>query len=390
MALRSGGKSDQGTAEIQAKVDVPASTSGQPMPEAVQQKMESAFSADFSDVRIHAGSARAVALGALAYTQGSDIHVAPGRWAPETMPGQELLGHELAHVQQQREGRVRATAQMKGVALNDDPALEREADVMGARAARGDVRSSPMMERNPWSPGVSYPRQEHLSGVADRRSAAVTSPLQAKAEIVNLLNPPDPNNPGGQLSQDQKYYDIAFGPLTNGCGTWVRANLNPEEFGAIQGSSPKVVPDWWPGIQQLSPLTRDWARNYLVQGHLLNEKLGGPGTDMRNLTPLTKSANSNHSSKIESNLKKLASQAAATQYNIYMIQYHVYADYTTSPTLANLGAPNDFAPLAQKMAHKIHAEYTTWATTQSGQKVELKTSPFSASWDIYNDKASLK
>ncbi|XXT22746.1 DUF4157 domain-containing protein [Sorangium sp. So ce429] len=132
---RAGAGGDRGEPGRRAEIGVPAPTAGRPMPEAVQQKMEGAFSADFSDVRVHAGSARATALGALAYTQGSDIHVAPGRWAPETGRGQELLGHELAHVVQQREGRVRATAQMKGVALNDDPALEREADAMGARAA---------------------------------------------------------------------------------------------------------------------------------------------------------------------------------------------------------------------------------------------------------------
>lgn len=124
-------------APAQDERGVPASTSGQPMPEAVQRKMEGAFGAGFSDVRVHPGSARATALGAVAYTQGSDIHVAPGHWAPETTRGQELLGHELAHVVQQRAGRVQATAQTKGVSLNDSPALEAEADAMGARAARG-------------------------------------------------------------------------------------------------------------------------------------------------------------------------------------------------------------------------------------------------------------
>lgn len=108
------------------------------MPAPVREKMEAAFGDDFSGVRVHAGSSRATALGALAYTQGSDIHVAPGHWAPETRAGQALLGHELAHVVQQRAGRVRATAQHNGVALNDDPSLEAEADTLGARAARGD------------------------------------------------------------------------------------------------------------------------------------------------------------------------------------------------------------------------------------------------------------
>src|SRR5262245_19249361 len=67
--------------------------SGNPIPPAVQVQMEGALGADFSNVQVHVGSARAVELGARAFTQGSEIHVAPGQWAPETTKGQELLGH---------------------------------------------------------------------------------------------------------------------------------------------------------------------------------------------------------------------------------------------------------------------------------------------------------
>lgn len=109
------------------------------MPAPVRAKMEGALGADFSGVRVYPNSARAAELGAQAFTQGEAIHVAPGKWAPETAKGQELLGHELGHVVQQRAGRVQATAQLRGVALNDEPTLEAEADAMGARAARAGV-----------------------------------------------------------------------------------------------------------------------------------------------------------------------------------------------------------------------------------------------------------
>ncbi|MFN6945480.1 MAG: DUF4157 domain-containing protein [Cytophagaceae bacterium] len=108
------------------------------MPEHVQAKMESSFGTDFSDVNIHTGE-QASSVGALAYAQGNDIHFAPGQYNPETQSGQELLGHELTHVVQQRQGRVQATTQAKGLAVNDDPALEHEADVMGKKAAEGKV-----------------------------------------------------------------------------------------------------------------------------------------------------------------------------------------------------------------------------------------------------------
>ncbi|HWN70561.1 MAG TPA: DUF4157 domain-containing protein, partial [Haliangium sp.] len=56
----------------------PASGGGQSMPAAVQAKMDEAFGTDFSGVRIHQGP-QATAMGALAYTQGTDIHFAPGQ-----------------------------------------------------------------------------------------------------------------------------------------------------------------------------------------------------------------------------------------------------------------------------------------------------------------------
>ncbi|WP_437627020.1 eCIS core domain-containing protein [Sorangium sp. So ce1151] len=118
----------------------------------MRAKMEAAFGADFSGVRVHPSSSRATALGALAYTQGSEIHFAPGQWAPETTRGQELLGHELCHLEQKRQGRVQATAQYKGVALNDSSALEAEADAMGARAAHRSAGSPRAMARAPEAP----------------------------------------------------------------------------------------------------------------------------------------------------------------------------------------------------------------------------------------------
>ena len=129
------------TARIQRKADgAPrqpierVSSTGSPMPTAVQRKMESSFGADFSDVRVHQDASPGQ-IGAQAYTQGNDVHFAAGRYQPHSQSGQELLGHELTHVVQQRAGRV--GVQGKDAAINSDPTLEREADVQGARAARG-------------------------------------------------------------------------------------------------------------------------------------------------------------------------------------------------------------------------------------------------------------
>jgi hypothetical protein len=106
---------------------------GAPLPDPVRQKMEGFFKTDFSDVRVHIGP-QAPAIGAIAFTIGSQIFFAPGQYQPGSPNGQALLGHELTHVVQQRAGRVRNPFG-GGIAVVQDHALEREADEMGRRAA---------------------------------------------------------------------------------------------------------------------------------------------------------------------------------------------------------------------------------------------------------------
>jgi Domain of unknown function (DUF4157) len=76
---------------------------GRPLEQAARDAMEGRFGADFSSVRVHddaraAESARAV--GAHAYSVGSDVVFAAGRYGPGTAAGDRLLAHELAHTLQ--------------------------------------------------------------------------------------------------------------------------------------------------------------------------------------------------------------------------------------------------------------------------------------------------
>jgi hypothetical protein len=108
---------------------------GRALPEAVRQKMETAFKTDFGGVRVHVGP-EAPAIGALAFTVGDTIVFAPGQYDPHSMRGQQILGHELAHVVQQRMGRVRNPFG-SGLAVVQDRGLEAEADRLGMLAAMG-------------------------------------------------------------------------------------------------------------------------------------------------------------------------------------------------------------------------------------------------------------
>ncbi len=112
--------------------------SNQKMPDEVQAKMENSMGTSFSDVNIHEDSSKAKDMGSLAYAQGNNVHFAPGQYNPTTNKGQQLLGHELAHVVQQRQGRVDESFQIKGVTINNNPALEQEADQAGKKAAEGE------------------------------------------------------------------------------------------------------------------------------------------------------------------------------------------------------------------------------------------------------------
>jgi|GEM_PF-1990471 hypothetical protein len=111
-------------ADSQCQAESSSNNTG--MPDQLKSGIESLSGYAMDDVKVHYNSAKPATMQAHAYAQGSDIHIAPGQ--------EQHLPHEAWHVVQQKQGRVKATTQLKGEAINDDPSLEYEADVMGARA----------------------------------------------------------------------------------------------------------------------------------------------------------------------------------------------------------------------------------------------------------------
>lgn len=96
------------------------------LPDNLKAGVESLSGFSMDDVRVHYNSSQPATVQALAYTQGTDIHVAPGQ--------ERHLPHEAWHVAQQLAGRVEPTTEVGGMPVNDNIGLEHEADVMGARA----------------------------------------------------------------------------------------------------------------------------------------------------------------------------------------------------------------------------------------------------------------
>jgi hypothetical protein len=108
--------------EASPVLDVVGRGGGTPLDEATRSDMESRLGADFSDVRVHTDSAAsdsARAVGAHAYTVGSDVVFQEGRFDPTSTEGRTTLAHELTHVVQQRNGPVDGTPTGDGVSVSD-------------------------------------------------------------------------------------------------------------------------------------------------------------------------------------------------------------------------------------------------------------------------------
>ncbi len=102
------------------------------LPDNLKSGIENLSGMSMDHVKVHYNSSEPAQLNAHAYAQGTDIHVAPRQ--------EQHLPHEAWHVVQQAQGRVRPTMQMKdGIGVNDNQGLEREADLMGARAVAAGV-----------------------------------------------------------------------------------------------------------------------------------------------------------------------------------------------------------------------------------------------------------
>lgn len=96
------------------------------LPDDLKSGIENLSGYSMDNVRVHYNSDKPAQLQALAYTQGSNIHIAPGQ--------EKHLPHEAWHVVQQMQGRVQSTMQLQGININDNEGLEKEADVIGEKA----------------------------------------------------------------------------------------------------------------------------------------------------------------------------------------------------------------------------------------------------------------
>ncbi len=132
------------------------------LPDQLKSGVESLSGYSMDDVKVHYNSNKPAQLNAHAYAQGTDIHLASGQ--------EKHLPHEAWHVVQQKQGRVKPTKQLKSrVNINDDESLEKEADIMGAKALQTKSSNSEELKQQSGGNTVQRVREAGIRPQTDKR-----------------------------------------------------------------------------------------------------------------------------------------------------------------------------------------------------------------------------
>lgn len=238
---------------------------GQPIPALARTFMERRFGADFSQVTIHTGSEAAwmnSALGARAFTYGRDIYFQQGEYSPATIPGQQLLAHELTHVVQQT-GRVMrkpAVPAQVQVNLHSQESIQRsQALYFSTHGKQGYFRYAERFHRE-----HGFPAPVRVSSVEEMLEHMVT--LARPIQFVRLVTHAVP--------------DGIFLPLLRGGGTTLFSqDMELQRMSSLERELAVEHPTLRQG-QQFVVVTsnyhvapRDWVRQAWLE---INWTRGGP------------------------------------------------------------------------------------------------------------------
>ncbi len=158
------------------------------LPDAMRAKMENAFGADLSAVRLYESQTVADA-GANAVAQGTNIAFAPGVLDFTSYGGQALLGHEISHVVSQARGEV------TGNGFLNDHALEARADREGAMAASGQQVAMPTAAMSSVSaapaagPMQASKEDDKIAKHAKKRDKYAAKELSSDFDNPSILGP---------------------------------------------------------------------------------------------------------------------------------------------------------------------------------------------------------
>lgn len=225
------------------------------LPDNLKTGIENLSGYSMDDVKVHYNSDKPAQLNALAYAQGTDIHVAPGQ--------EKHLRHEAWHVVQQKQGRVQPTMQMQGVNVNDSEGLEKEADMMGGKAfqmanIQGQVTSiSPIFSTGSTSGDMPVQRirikLDH--GIDNIMNNVRSSPIPQPGEImVDGFRNYEPNHRAIEMNENI---------ILEGHGTYLDPN---HDEGADYDSQAYLTPRQLANVAFLVPKNNNWAGQIILFG----------------------------------------------------------------------------------------------------------------------------
>lgn len=153
------------------------------LPDNLKSGIETLSGHSLDDVKVHYNSSKPAQLNAHAYAQGKNIHLASGQ--------EKHLPHEAWHVVQQKQGRVQPTKTVNGAKINDNISLEKEADVMGAKALQRKEIVEKKLNLTKTTSGKTIQRlQKHAVKFIEANSLGIeSSSFAVRAYINNTKNP---------------------------------------------------------------------------------------------------------------------------------------------------------------------------------------------------------
>ena len=249
---------------------------GRPLDEPTRRYFERRFGRDFSDVRVHTGpqaAEKARAVGAVAFTVGSNIAFDEGQYDPAGERGRNLLAHELAHVVQQSGG-----AGVTRAAPADHKSAEAQAD----RAAIHAIEHGYAGALTPVAPRLQRQPAPSRATIEDSRLEIGTIFRGAPLGIgINLDDEMRPYFDGDPTLKDSlaTYLDGVFNPP----GGPVPETARFLSGARVEGLIEKDLPTWifggsMPNLVGLLQARADELRKQQVRAKL-EERLGvNPGT----------------------------------------------------------------------------------------------------------------
>ena len=292
------------------------------MPDNLKSGIESLSGFSMDDVRVHYNSSKPATVQALAYTQGTDIHVAPGQ--------EKHLPHEAWHVAQQTAGRVSPTTNINGMPVNDNAGLEHEADVMGEKAV-----------------GQRKETRELPKGHVIHKICQRTTEINYEPQCINYCN-----------SDMNKVDTVTIGKKST-------AKLDPND--PVQGTEPGSDQDDF--MKAIIP--NGYKKNPFVKGHLLNHNVGGLGI-AENMVPLTKNANALHEMFVEQAVKNFLFHDYEVEYTI---EAKVFTQNSSTKHLSKTNQPVTYLRCqidAKKPSSKTN-DFTGITIIESGPEPEWAT-----------------